>query len=1443
MDTGATVSTMSQAFYDQHLSSIPITPITSVLNIECADGQSLPYSGYIQLDLEVSGIDAECQSCLLLVVPTSNYNYNVPILLGTNVLSVYLGTCKHKHGDKFLQEANLHTPWYLAFRCMVLQERDLVRRNFQLGLVKCAGLKRVVIPPNSDVTVTGYIDKALPYRHTCAILQSTHRSAIPDDLDISPSLITYREKGFVDVNISNVTTRTVVIQPRALLCEIHPVFVEEQPSLEDSFQDKTSLLNGMDIESSRISTTQHKEGLKLVSDYLDIFSRGDLDLGHTGEVKHRIDLTDERPFKQRHRRIPPSMYSEVRDHLHQLLASGVIRRSRSPWSSNVVLVRKRNGSLRMCVDFRQLNQKTVKDSYSLPRIEEMFDTLRGSKFYSTMDMKSGYHHVELEEHHKERTAFSVGPLGFYEFNRMPFGLCNSPATYQRLMNDCFEDMHLKICLIYMDDVIIFADTFEEHLDRLQQVLKRLRDCGFKLAPDKCSFFKDKIKFLGHIISEKGIEPDPAKVEKIKTWPTPKNPIEVRQFLGFAGYYRRFVKDFAAITKPLSSLMPPPTQTKKTRKKFNHQPWTWGPEQDKAFQHLKELLVSPPILAYADYSLPFELHTDASTHGLGAVIYQEQEGHRRVIAYASRGLNKAEKNYSAHRLEFLALKWSITEKFNDYLYGTRFRVYTDNNPLTYILTSAMLDATGHRWLAALAAYDFDIKYRPGVNNADADGMSRLPGLQESEDQEHMSSDSVKAVCNVIHAQPYVESLCMQADVTQEENLDSIGVPLARMSNRDWRKAQYKDPILRQWTRCLQSGAKPRRKDFCDSNAHSALLKTSSSLHLQQGILYREVTINEQPRQQLVLPADFIEEALEGLHNNVGHPGRDRTLSLLRDRFFWPGISKDVDDWVKNCRRCVCRKTPTNQRAPLIGIETTQPLELVSMDFLDLEPCKGGKHRVLVVTDHFTRYAQAYVTNNMTAKATAKAFFDNFIVHYGIPQRIHSDQGANFDGNLIKELCSLTGMTKSRTTPYHPMGNGMCERFNRTLCDMLGTLSPDKKNDWKSHIGPLVHAYNCTRHESTGQSPFFLMFGREPRLPLDLAFGLELGLTQNSLAEYTRLLRERLKKSYELAVAAAKSSRDKQKKGYDVKVRGATLQTGDRVLVKILAFEGKHKLSDKWDEDPYIILRQPNPDMPVFVVQKENGEGRQRTLHRNLLLPIGALHDPEEIEPPSEDKQPSARPKPRPRPRRVLPPQPDETLPDKEPNKEYITVEIHTPIRDAAAPGIPTDTNMDVSADEDTATQASDDDQESEAAVDTISGDDGHIPEEGETDGSPTDEDDDEVDEDTGVTTPDLAVDDVIPAEEVDVEEMDATGDANDVAETDDAAETDGAGVVPRRSTRDRQPPGWIRSGQYALSQTTAEPEWMTKIRYLEHLTTVGTLQQNTPDITKAFISILTRKDTE
>ena len=673
LDSGSTVSTISHTFYQTFLNHIPLLPVDDIVNIKCADGQLLPYSGYIEVAISGQGLPLEEPLYFpLLVVPDSNYNTGVPVLLGTNVLLHFLSDIKEQYGQKFLQQADLKTPWYLAFRCITLREKELSRNGYRLSIVKSATTESVIIPPNTSVRLKGYIDKALPYFSTPAIFHPTSDSILPTDLDITPAVTTYSfpVQDHVEVCVDNITTRTVRIPPKAIICELQPVAIEEILPTDAELKSSVNVLDLVHMESDGLTATQLDQGHALLQHYSDVFSRSDTDIGHTNRATHHIELIDDTPFKQRCRPIPPAMYTEVREHLQQLLDGDIIRKSRSPWSSNVVLCRKKNNELRMCVDFRQLNQRTKKDSYSLPRIEDILNALSGNKYFTILDMKSGYHQVEVYEQHKERTAFTVGPLGFYEFNWMPFGLVNAPATYQRMMEECFFGLHLEICYIYLDDLIIFSRTYEEHLERLEQVFQRLQEVNLKLSPKKCEFFKRKVRYVGHIVSSEGIEPDPQKVKKVRDWPTPTNPDQVRQFLGFVGYYRRFIKDFSKVSRPLADLVPEPSKKARRKSKNSLVPekWEWGEQQQSAFDHLKQQLITFPILGFPNFDLPFELHTDASTKGLGAVLYQDQEGTKRVIAYASRSLTKSERNYPIHKLEFLALKWSVTEKFYDYLQG-------------------------------------------------------------------------------------------------------------------------------------------------------------------------------------------------------------------------------------------------------------------------------------------------------------------------------------------------------------------------------------------------------------------------------------------------------------------------------------------------------------------------------------------------------------------------------------------------------------------------------------------------------------------------------------------------------------------------------------------------------------------------------------------------------
>ena len=350
-------------------------------------------------------------------------------------------------------------------------------------------------------------------------------------------------------------------------------------------------------------------------------------------------------------------------------------------------------------------------------------------------------------------------------------------------------------------------------------------------------------------------------------------------------------------------------------------------------------------------------------------------------------------------------------------------------------------------------------------------------------------------------------------------------------------------------------------------------------------------------------------MAGCHDDVGHQGRMRTLSLLRERFFWPGMQTEAMQHVLKCTRCLRRKTPSHV-APLQPIHVTQPLELVHMDYLSLEPSKGNIENVLVITDHFTRYALAYPSKTQTAQATARILWDNFICHYGFPEKFISDQGRNFESDLIKELCKIAGVKKLHTTPYHPQGNGQCERFNSTLCNMLGTLSEEEKSDWKSYLGCMTHAYNCTKHASTTYSPYYLMFGRHPRLPIDVEFGLPKSNCgdNSSKSRYVQKLRRRLNYAYQKATKVANQQAYKYKSSYDKAIRGPQLQEKDLVLVKIVAHNGRNKLQDKWEPEEYVVVEQPIAGTPVYRVQPVTG-GNIRTLHRNLLLPLGVKLEPD------------------------------------------------------------------------------------------------------------------------------------------------------------------------------------------------------------------------------------------
>ncbi|XP_049909748.1 retrovirus-related Pol polyprotein from transposon 412 [Epinephelus moara] len=953
-------------------------------------------------------------------------------------------------------------------------------------------------------------------------------AGLPAGLLASPTLVRVIG-GTAYIPVSNVGSTDIVLHPRTAVGTLDFVNVvsllsgiTEVPSSVATVSSQTASPSVQqqveNIDLSTLSVEEQGQVRSLLRQYTPVFSAHDGDLGCTHLISHDIPLVDDTPV----RHIPPSEYEVVQEHISQLLASQVIRESSSPYASPIVLVRKKDGSIRLCVDYRQLNSKTRKDAFPLPRIEESLDALSGACWFSTLDLASGYNEVPVTEADRSKTAFCT-PFGLFEWNRMPFGLCNAPGTFQRLMQRIFGDQQCQSLLLYLDDIVVFSSTVEQHLERLKVVLGRLQQEGLKAKLGKCLFFQKQVHYLGHVISGNGVSTDPSKVEAVANWPIPTTAPELRYFLGFASYYRWFVEGFAKLAAPLHKAVAACGNGKSGRKTDQQLLRCWTDKCHQSFAALKAKLTTTPVLAYADFALPFILEVDASHGGLGAVLSQVQAGKVRPIAYASRGLRPTERNmvnYSSMKLEFLALKWAMTEKFREYLLGNKCVVYTDNNPLSH-LSSAKLAATEQRWAAQLASFDFEIKYRSGRNNTNADALSRQhpPGPQDVE----------AMLPGTAMPKPLQQALGLgKAEVMQA----SISV-MPQYTTTELRASQQADPVIQELFGLWKQKRRPSREVRAQlSQSTLVLLRQWDRLVEKDGILYRKVLYPDGAEAvfQLLLPSVLTNEVLTQVHQEHGHQGVERTLAFLRSRCYWPGMSSDVAQWCQTCERCQVAKDVHPRARGFMGhLLASRPNEILAIDYTTLEPAQNGIENVLVLTDVFSKYTVAVPTRDQRAATVAKVLVSEWFYKFGVPARLHSDQGRNFESSFIQQLCNLYGVVKSRTTPYHPEGNGQCERFNRTLHNMLRTLPVSRKRDWHVCLPHVLFCHNTTPHQSTGETPFFLMFGEEPRLPVDFLLGRAESPVGGSIHEWVQEHQAGLQVAFEGARERLQQAADHRKEG--------------------------------------------------------------------------------------------------------------------------------------------------------------------------------------------------------------------------------------------------------------------------------------------------------------------------
>ena len=842
---------------------------------------------------------------------------------------------------------------------------------------------------------------------------------------------------------------------------------------------------------SHLDEEQRTKLDEVLQRYNHVFSENDLDIGSINDFQMKLNLTDNIPVTASYQKIPPHLYNEVKNYIEDMRTNGWIRESYSSYTSPIVCARKPNGAMRLCIDYRKVNAKTATDAQPIPRIQDILDNLAGARWFSTLDMSKAYHQGFIHEDSRHITAF-VTPWTIYEWIRMPFGLKNAPPAFQRYMNQILGEYKGKFCEPYLDDVLCHSRTFDDHVEHLEKVLARLGEKGIKLRAEKCHFAKPEVRYLGRIVTAEGYRPDPKDIAALEKYRTPPKTIgKLRSLLGFVGYYRGYVKDFSRRVKPLYDLLKGKATVEikgkggKVGQRYDaKEKIAWEDTHQKILEDLISTLQSNEVIAYPDFTKPFFLNCDASKEGLGAVLYQNQEGIDKVISYASRTLSEAEKNYNMHsgKLEFLALKWSISERFSDYLRWSKvpFQVFTDNNPLTYVLSTAKLNAVGLRWVAELADYDFTMKYKPGKTNIDADYLSRRPTKIE---------DYKKLCTEIIDRKEFEAITCgvkepvavLSGAVAAEKLVWKVNQEVVPVSREEIVAEQQNDETIGVVYQAVLTGERPDRNKWSEwSQGSKILMRSFKKLRIENGMLLRETT----RLRQVVLPKKYHKLVYEEFHVKFGHIASEKVLHLSQQRFYWPKMKADIEHFVMKKCKCVINKQPNiKERAPLNPIEAQHPFQMLSIDYLEVDKCKGGYQYILVAVDHFTRYAQFFATKTKSSKAAADKIFQEFVLKFGFPSRIHHDKGQEWNSNMFKELHRLTGINASNTTPYWPQGDGQVERFNRTLINMLKTLANKEKADWRSHLPKLAFAVNSTQNATTGFSPYFLMFGREARLPVD------------------------------------------------------------------------------------------------------------------------------------------------------------------------------------------------------------------------------------------------------------------------------------------------------------------------------------------------------------------------
>ncbi|KAL4085061.1 hypothetical protein QTP88_027899 [Uroleucon formosanum] len=859
-----------------------------------------------------------------------------------------------------------------------------------------------------------------------------------------------------------------------------------------------------ELRTEHLNSEERDSIERVCIDFMDIFHLEGDKLTHTTSIEHEIKTPEgEPPIYQRQYRLPHRHRDEITRQIKQMKSDGIIEPSNSPWNSPILLVPKKmdvsgKPKFRLVVDFRKLNNITVGDKMPLPQIQDVLDRLGRSKYFSVLDLAQGFHQISLDKESRVKTAFS-SDIGHWQYTKLPMDLKNSPPTFQRLMNNVLCNLIGLKCLVYLDDIIVFSTDLSEHDKRIREVFSRLRTHNLKLKPIKCEFLRKEVIYLGHKLTEKGVQPDERKIKSVKTFPIPTTVKEIKSFLGLTGYYRNFVPDYGKIAKPITNLL---------RKGIE---FIWTSECQEAFEKLKIILCNEPLLQYPDFEKPFIITCDASNYAVGCVLSQGVIPADLPIAYASRTLNKAEINYSTTEKELVAIMFGV-KQFRPYVYGQKFTIITDHKPLTWLFSVKDPGSRLLRWRIKLDEFDYEIQYKSGKTNLNADALSRIKEINliettikygtflEQFNSKIIMNTRIKEINGQIANAPKDSIVVIDIPkdkiitneliqtITREVDLTNINTIIGDIAYIEKDKlicliTKEKDSDVPTYENIYNTLIKLRQ--FCENNWINKLTIFKNEINYtkdklnwaQVRVMYRYIfkntPINVLIYSETVMSNQDKLDIIKLYHDSLlgGHLGVTKTLKRIRTQIQWKGMRKDVRQYIEKCESCQKNKNSKNIKLPMaITTTSTKPFQKIFLDIVGKLPTSYRNNSyILTIQDDLTKFLLTIPLEDHTANTMAKAFVTNFVCIHGIPMSILTDNGPEFVGEIFTEVCKILKIKKMMSSVYRPQTNGGLERAHKVIKEMLRHTIDNHAQNWCEHLPFVTFAYNSAVHKSTNFQP--------------------------------------------------------------------------------------------------------------------------------------------------------------------------------------------------------------------------------------------------------------------------------------------------------------------------------------------------------------------------------------